>query len=389
MFLIKQNESTAARRRVPVVFVDDTDGKTPEPGVTLSAGDMKVSKNGGAETNHAGAVTEQAGGDYYYEFDSTEVDTLGFLRARIVKSGVRTFRIAAQVVAFDPYATSAVQGGDAYADTQTILSRLGTPSNLGGGANVAANLADIESQTDDIGVAGAGLSAIPGASDPWSTPLPGPYGAGTAGKIIGDNINATVSSRSSHSAADAAAAVWAAGARTLTSFGTLASDVWSAVTRTLTSGANIALAKGTGVTGFNDLDAAGVRGAVGLGAANLDAQLTGINDKTTNLPSDPADQSLIIAATNSIAAAIAALNNLSEAQVLAKMNEAITAPVADSVPALGARPSIAQAAYISTQFNLRRGVSGTVMTVYKPDGSALLTMTLDDATNPSAITRAT
>jgi hypothetical protein len=39
--------------------------------------------------------------------------------------------------------------------------RLGTPANLGGGATIAQNLADIESQTDDIGAAGAGLTAIP------------------------------------------------------------------------------------------------------------------------------------------------------------------------------------------------------------------------------------
>jgi hypothetical protein len=42
-----------------------------------------------------------------------------------------------------------------------IESRLGVPSNLGSGATVAANLVDIEGQTDDIGVAGAGLTAIP------------------------------------------------------------------------------------------------------------------------------------------------------------------------------------------------------------------------------------
>jgi hypothetical protein len=51
-------------------------------------------------------------------------------------------------------------------------------------------------------------------------------------------------------------------------------DVWAHGTRTLTSGANIVLAKGTGITGFNDLDAAGVRSAVGLAAANLDTQLS-------------------------------------------------------------------------------------------------------------------
>src|SRR3990167_5436080 len=46
------------------------------------------------------------------------------------------------------------------ADVDSLLTRIGTPSNLGSGATIAANLADIESQTDDIGVAGEGLTGI-------------------------------------------------------------------------------------------------------------------------------------------------------------------------------------------------------------------------------------
>jgi hypothetical protein len=45
------------------------------------------------------------------------------------------------------------------------------------------------------GTTGAAIIAAGSAGDPWSTSLPGAYGAGTAGKIIGDNINATISSR--------------------------------------------------------------------------------------------------------------------------------------------------------------------------------------------------
>lgn len=41
-----------------------------------------------------------------------------------------------------------------------LESRVGTPSNLGGGATLAFNLSDIEAQTDDIGAAGAGLTNI-------------------------------------------------------------------------------------------------------------------------------------------------------------------------------------------------------------------------------------
>ncbi len=75
------------------------------------------------------------------------------------------------------------------------------------------------------GTTGKALIDAGAAGDPWGTSLPGSYGAGTAGKIVGDNINATISSRSSHSASD----VWAVGTRTLTSFGTLVSDIWTAV----------------------------------------------------------------------------------------------------------------------------------------------------------------
>lgn len=46
-----------------------------------------------------------------------------------------------------------------------LETRLGTPSDLGGGATVADNLADIEGQTDDIGAAGVGLTEAGGDGD--------------------------------------------------------------------------------------------------------------------------------------------------------------------------------------------------------------------------------
>jgi hypothetical protein len=55
-----------------------------------------------------------------------------------------------------------------------------------------------ETLADHSGTSGstaAALNAAGSAGDPWNTALPGAYGSGTAGKIIGDNINATVSSR--------------------------------------------------------------------------------------------------------------------------------------------------------------------------------------------------
>jgi len=52
------------------------------------------------------------------------------------------------------------------------------------------------------GTTGNALNAAGSAGDPWSTALPGAYGAGTAGKLIGDNVNATISSRATQTSVD-------------------------------------------------------------------------------------------------------------------------------------------------------------------------------------------
>jgi hypothetical protein len=62
----------------------------------------------------------------------------------------------------------------------------------------------------------------------------------------------------------------------------------------------------------------------------------------------------------------------------------------DSVPADGTRPTLRQAAYMVVQYLMERSVSGTTATIKKVDGSTtLMTQTLDDATSPTSVTRAT
>jgi hypothetical protein len=76
-----------------------------------------------------------------------------------------------------------------------------------------------------------------------------------------------------------------AGAIAAAAFAANALDaVWSTTTRILTAGTNIVLAKGTGVTGFNDLSQADVRSAVGLASANLDTQLADIDADVLTRP---------------------------------------------------------------------------------------------------------
>lgn len=73
-----------------------------------------------------------------------------------------------------------------------------------------ANLNDHNSPS----TAGHKLNAASAAGDPWTASLDG-YGAGSAGNLLATRLDATVSSRASHSAADTATAVWSAATRSL------------------------------------------------------------------------------------------------------------------------------------------------------------------------------
>jgi hypothetical protein len=71
------------------------------------------------------------------------------------------------------------------------------------------------------------------------------------------------------------------------------------------------------------------------------------------------------------------------------VDEILDEQLTDSIPADGTLPTVRQALYMLTQFMLERAVSGTTVTVKKADGStSLFTLTLNDATNPTSITRA-
>ncbi len=138
-------------------------------------------------------------------------------------------------------AVAAIQAG--LAATGEAAAAVGTLNDL-----AATDVEDAvwDAATADHTAAGSMGVAVSGAGDPWSTALPGLYGAGTAGKLVGDNLDAKISTRSTLTAAQ----VWAAGTRTLTGFGTLVADVatavWTAVARTITGGTVTTVSDKTG-----------------------------------------------------------------------------------------------------------------------------------------------
>jgi len=70
-------------------FLDDTDGKTAETGLTISQADIRLSKNGGdiAQSNNSAGATHDELGYYDVPLDTTDTGTLGTLRVAVHESG--------------------------------------------------------------------------------------------------------------------------------------------------------------------------------------------------------------------------------------------------------------------------------------------------------------
>lgn len=316
------------------------------------------------------------------------------------------------------------------------------------------------------GSTGAALNAAGSAGDPWNTALPGAYGAGSAGFIIGTNVNATVSSRATQTSVDTIdtnvdsiladtgtdGVVVAAGSKTgytLSAAGIQA--IWDALTSALTTVGSIgkllvdninatisSRASQTSVDTVDDfldteiatlitntsnieadtqdiqtrLPAALVGGRIDANAGAISGDATaadnaeaffdgtgyaGTNNTIptvttlTNLPAiTPNWLTAAGLAADAVAEIQAGLSTLTAAQVNAEMVDVLTVDViADSISTDGNRPTIAQAALMILRFLTEKSVSGTTVTVHKEDGStSSFTLTLNDATSPSSITRA-
>lgn len=145
-----------------------------------------------------------------------------------------------------------------------------------------------------------GLTALPNAAAEASGGLPTLSAAQASNGTIQANVhrwltgtpNALQSGR-----VDSYLGAVAAGVIAAASFAANALDaVWSTATRLLTAGTNIVLAKGTGITGFNDLSAADVNAEVDTALADYDGPTH------AELTSELAD------ADDAVLAAIAALD---------------------------------------------------------------------------------
>lgn len=179
-----------------------------------------VITGGSAGVGQARLVT-----DYVSSTDTATVDTW-----TTTPTGTITYKC---------FGTAPSSGGGGGLDAAGVRAAVGLAS-----ANLDTQLSGIQSDTDNI-----------------QTRLPA--------SLVSGRMDASVGAMANNVMTAAAAA---------SDLGTeIGTATWATTTRTLSAGTNIVLAKGTGITGFNDLDAAGVRTALGMSSANLDTQLSTIS----------------------------------------------------------------------------------------------------------------
>lgn len=187
-------------------------------------------------------------------------------------------------------------------------------STVGGGSLTEAGIAgavweELLSGHVTGGSAGAALTGAGSAGDPWTAPLGG-YGSGTAGKLMYDNLDATVSSRATQTSVDA-------------------------------------------VAGY------------------VDTEIAAIKAKTDNLPSDPADASDIAAAFSALSGKVDAVDDLLDTEmpaltaVVASI-QADTNDIQTRLPAalVGGRMDVTLSAIDGSTTALaafKRGVKGNVI----------------------------
>lgn len=227
---------------------------------------------GGNVVGSVGSVTGNVGGNV----TGTVASVVGNVGGNVTGS---VGSVASGGITSASFATDAIAAAAVKADAVTKIQN---------GLATAANLATLQSTADGIlddtgttGVVvgshttGAKAEIEAEATDALNAYDP-PTNTEMNARTLASASYATAATQSSHTTAIASVQTDTTAIIAAVDAVPTAAEIWAAGTRTLTAGTNIALAKGTGVTGFNDLDAAGVRDAVGLASANLDTQLAAL-----------------------------------------------------------------------------------------------------------------
>ena len=283
-------------------FVDDSDGKTAETGLTISQADVLLSKNGQALTqkNDATGASHDSSGYYNCELDATDTNTEGTLVIAVSESGALPVRHEFMVMAEAAWDSMFVAKDDGFmdvniktigrADTQeteannleSACSNYSATRGLSGTALPAA-AADAAGGLPISDAGGLDMDAI--LAD--TNELQGDWVNGGRLDLLIDGIKTKTDSLTFTVAGDVDCNVqtWkGAAAQDMTgdAFARLGAPAGASVSADV---AAIKTDTGNTVTDTNELQTDWTDGG------RLDLLIDAIKAKTDNLPADPADDS--------------------------------------------------------------------------------------------------
>ena len=341
-------------------FLDETDGKTAETGLTITRPDIQLSKNGGAfaQTQTVATLSHDADGWYPATMGTTDTGTLGGLIVQIHESGAlpvwREFMVVPTNVWDSMFGADnlevdvALWLGTAAATPTTAGVPEVDVTHIGGGAVPAPAVTGVP----DVNITHIQDGAVPA---PAATGVP--------------DVNVTHISDDSAAADNLEAEYDGTGYKSYVRLGTaqagaagsITLDASASATGSLYNGQLIAIVGGTGIGQTRRITAYDG----GTKIATVDSNWT----------TNPASGSKFVILP--LAAVSATL-------------DVTTSLGSESYAADGAVPTLAEALFMILQALDEFSISGTTITVKKLDGSTTaMTFTLDDADNPTSRTRGT
>ena len=343
MILLQQS---VASQEVPLgIFVDATDGDTEESGLTIANTDIKLWKTGATTlaSKNSGGATYISNGVYYAVLDATDTNTLGPMVIYVHVAGALAVKLECLVLTAAAYT---------FMTANTIAADLTTIDDF-----LDTEIAAIKAKTDALPSDPADASDIATSFTTVNTKLD------TIDDFLDTEV-AAIKAKTDNLPADPADA----------------SDI-AASFSSLT----------TAITTIDDF---------------LDTEVAAIKAKTDNLPSDPADASDIAAAFGTVNAALTVIDDFLDTEIgaikaktdlipaspatSAEVAAILTTAMTEAYPADGGTMTIAQALYLLRGHLGDFSIAGTTLTVKKVDGSTTAaTFTLDSASAPTSITRAT
>lgn len=456
-------QSTASQTRTIGPFVDDADFKTLENGLTIANTDVVIKKAGAASgtKNSGGATADGSGGLCHLTWDATDTATVGELYYSVKVAGALVvfgaYTVLEEAVYDALFASSApgyvanapvnvaqISGSSTAADNAEIVFATDFATNYSTTTDkwqVEANVLQIEGSdatnqirdavVDDatridasalntasaaIGSNGSGLTEAGGTGDHLTAI---PWNASWDAEVQSEVQDALEVNNLDHLVKAAVDTDFATTVHLDSVVGQLADNGTTATFSRTTDSLEAIRDRGDGAwvtaTGFSTLSQADVRSAVGLASANLDTQLTAIDDyldtevaaikaKTDNLPADPADASDIAASFATVNSKLDAIDDYVDTEVSAikaktdllpaspasssEVAALLTTQLSESYNADGAAPTVSQALFAIMQRLTEFSISGTTITVKRLDGSTTaFTLTMNDASTPTSSTR--